>query len=531
MHRKRGQPRCGPVSRGGAAGARRRRRSPADPRLRSRGTFPPGLGLPPLENNVVPAAGPPSHVVTHEGGIPCASLPCRSVQRCFSWSVSVRRPSHNRIRQRLPAVRRGRGTAAGDRGAPHRIRRASRRSRGAARRGRGRLGTDAGGHSGPPAAPPEAPPPAGPAEPPRVPAGAAGAGGPRRAARLRGAARASKVFNPDIAAIGDFLGAAGKTPGGGEPSLDMHESEVAFQAVVDPYARADFFLSFGPRRRGARGGLHHVPDAARRLADEGRQDARRVRQGQHAAHHVLPWTDRPLVTQQPRGRRGRHRRRGHLGRAPDPEPVAVPRGDRPGLPRRLGETSSSAPTRGDSATSATCAAYQRPHASPPTSISAARIAYGHNARHRRRRQPSRRRSSASTRRCAGGRCGASIYTSFIGRTRADLEPAASSRTAAQTRVRRSTAPASTSSRAAGSPARATTAPSAPTTPSLRDKGGSFILTYWPSEFSQVRGQYRRTRYARRAARPTSCCSSSSSRSAPTAPIRSRSSVRQMRGTS
>ena len=31
--------------------------------------------------------------------------------------------------------------------------------------------------------------------------------------------------------------------------------------------------------------------------------------------------------------------------------------------------------------------------------------------------------------------------------------------------------------------------------SLRDKGGSFFLTYWPSEFSQIRGQYRRTNYA------------------------------------
>ena len=28
-----------------------------------------------------------------------------------------------------------------------------------------------------------------------------------------------------------------------------------------------------------------------------------------------------------------------------------------------------------------------------------------------------------------------------------------------------------------------------------DKGGAFTLTYWPSEFSQVRGEYRRTRYA------------------------------------
>ena len=31
--------------------------------------------------------------------------------------------------------------------------------------------------------------------------------------------------------------------------------------------------------------------------------------------------------------------------------------------------------------------------------------------------------------------------------------------------------------------------------SLRDTGSAFTLTYWPSEFSQVRGQYRRTNYA------------------------------------
>ena len=31
--------------------------------------------------------------------------------------------------------------------------------------------------------------------------------------------------------------------------------------------------------------------------------------------------------------------------------------------------------------------------------------------------------------------------------------------------------------------------------SLVDKGPSLLLTYWPSEFSQLRAQYRRTRYA------------------------------------
>lgn len=30
---------------------------------------------------------------------------------------------------------------------------------------------------------------------------------------------------------------------------------------------------------------------------------------------------------------------------------------------------------------------------------------------------------------------------------------------------------------------------------VTDEGGSLVLTYWPSEFSQVRGQYRFTRYA------------------------------------
>ena len=61
----------------------------------------------------------------------------------------------------------------------------------------------------------------------------------------------AKVFNPDIAVIGDFLGAVGHpnsdpanlmTP---LPLFQMHESEASFQAVVDPYARADFFVSFG----------------------------------------------------------------------------------------------------------------------------------------------------------------------------------------------------------------------------------------------------------------------------------------------
>src|SRR5262249_520317 len=64
--------------------------------------------------------------------------------------------------------------------------------------------------------------------------------------RLGGAgAAAAKVLNPDISVIGDFLRRAGNGAHHGSPSLEMHESEVGFQEVIDPYARADFFISFG----------------------------------------------------------------------------------------------------------------------------------------------------------------------------------------------------------------------------------------------------------------------------------------------
>jgi hypothetical protein len=54
----------------------------------------------------------------------------------------------------------------------------------------------------------------------------------------------SKVFNPDIAVIGDFIGVSGSNRVTPDPALEMHESEVAaFQAIVDPYAGADFFFS------------------------------------------------------------------------------------------------------------------------------------------------------------------------------------------------------------------------------------------------------------------------------------------------
>jgi len=56
--------------------------------------------------------------------------------------------------------------------------------------------------------------------------------------------RSTLSFNPDIGVIGDFRGSYTSK---GKRNIDffLHETEVSLQAAVDPYARADFFLSFG----------------------------------------------------------------------------------------------------------------------------------------------------------------------------------------------------------------------------------------------------------------------------------------------
>lgn len=56
--------------------------------------------------------------------------------------------------------------------------------------------------------------------------------------------RSTISVNPDIGVIGDFQGSYISK---GDKNFDMYlnETELSLQAVVDPYIRADFFLSFG----------------------------------------------------------------------------------------------------------------------------------------------------------------------------------------------------------------------------------------------------------------------------------------------
>ncbi len=131
-----------------------------------------------------------------------------------------------------------------------------------------------------------------------VPAGAAGAGGPSGELPVYGGASTlSKVFNPDIAVIGDFLGAAGHNSVNPSPALEMHESEASFQAILDPYARADFFMAFGEEGVDLEEGYITFPAVPGGLLLKAGKMRSAFGKVNPMHNHVLSWTDRPLVTE------------------------------------------------------------------------------------------------------------------------------------------------------------------------------------------------------------------------------------------
>jgi len=109
-------------------------------------------------------------------------------------------------------------------------------------------------------------------------------------------ASAAKVFNPDMAVIGDFLAAAGRNEVNPSPALEMHESEASFQAVVDPYARADFFLSFGEEGVELEEGFVTLTELPGQLQAKVGKMRAAFGKVNSLHNHVLPWADRPLVT-------------------------------------------------------------------------------------------------------------------------------------------------------------------------------------------------------------------------------------------
>ncbi len=323
----------------------------------------------------------------------------------------------------------------------------------------------------------------------QVPAGAAGAGGPTGALPVYGSTTAlSKIFNPDIAVIGNFIGAAGKNEIDDRPALALDEAEASFQAIVDPYARADFFMAFGQEGVEIEEGFITFPTLPGGfLAKVGKLKAQFGKENTFHAHQRI-WPDQTLMQANLLG--------GEEGIADAGVSVSrlllnpwffleatgeVYRGDSAvftsfgrddlsyvGRLRGYGDISESA-----NLDLGTSFAWGRNELGEDASTRL--IGVDATFRWRPLRRAIYRRLLARTEvmwsRASGLEDDASA-TSFGWYVGGEYQLAR--RWFAGARL-------DYSERAFD--------------PSLADKGGSLLLTFWPSEFSQLRGQYRRTRYA------------------------------------
>lgn len=345
-----------------------------------------------------------------------------------------------------------------------------------------------------PAAPAEAAPAPGGEQTATVPPGGEGADGPSGSLPLYGAgAASSKVFNPDMAVIGDFLGAAGRNPVNPSPALEMHESEVSFQAVVDPYARADFFVSFGEEGVDLEEGFVTFPTLPGGLLVKAGKIRAAFGKVNTLHNHVLTWTDRPLVIGNlVNGEEGIGDAGFSVARL-IPNPWFFLEGTGQVFRGDSGELFRSTKRR-DLSYVGHLRGYQdiTENTNIDLGVSYAR---GHNPLGivddvDVGRFTTQLASVDATLRWRPLQ--RSIYHSFVGRSEViwsrQQQPGGEQRSAGfyvsgdYQLARRWFAGAryDRSDRAASA---------------LRDSGQSLLLTYWPSEFSQIRGQYRRTRYA------------------------------------
>jgi hypothetical protein len=327
-----------------------------------------------------------------------------------------------------------------------------------------------------------------------VPAGAQGAGGPSGALPVYGnVSAASKIFNPDAAVIGNFVGVGGENSVRPEPTLEMREAEASFQAIVDPYARADFFIAFGEEGVDLEEGFITFPTLPGGvLAKVGKMRAAFGKVNTFHTHQ-LPWTDRPLVTENLLGGEEGISDAGLSVARLIPNPWLfleatgqVYRGDSDDL--------FAASRRRDVSYLGHLRAYQDITESTNIDLGGS-VMRGHTA----------------------GSFGESLdlnpFTTLFGFD-ATLRWRPLQRSIYRSFVGRSEVVWSRRDQAGGRQdgrgyyvsgdyqfgrrwfigARLDRSDRLDDA-SLQDKGGSVLLTYWPSEFSQVRGQYRRTQYA------------------------------------
>jgi hypothetical protein len=278
----------------------------------------------------------------------------------------------------------------------------------------------------------------------------------------------------------------------------MHESEASFQAVVDPYARADFFISFGEENVTLEEGyltLTSLPGGLLTKVGKMRAAFGKV----NTLHnHVLPWTDRPIVIRNLVGGEDGiddagisvarlipnpwifleatgQVFRGDSGSAASPLFTAVSRDELAYVGHLRGYQDITESTNIDLGVSFAHGHNDAELGNDDERLNFTTKLYGIDATLRWR--PLQR----------------SIYRSFVARSEyiwsrrdqlSGLQKSSGFYVSGDYQFGRrwfAGVRYDASDRALDA--------------SLRDTGASLLLTYWPSEFSQVRGQYRRTNYA------------------------------------
>jgi hypothetical protein len=308
----------------------------------------------------------------------------------------------------------------------------------------------------------------------------------------------SKVFNPDLAVIGNFTGAAGTNEVDPRPSLSLEESEVSLQAIVDPFARADFFLTFSDEEVGVEEGFitftslpaGFLLKAGKMKAGFGKVNTQHV--------HILPWVDRPLVmTNLLGGEEGIADAGLSLSRLfPNPVLFLEATGE---VFRGEVENVFAAPRRRDVLLVGHLRAYRDLSESTnfelggsiargvsPDGEGLHNTLYGADAtlRWRPLRRAIYRRLLLRSELMWSRREGGAVEVPGVGFLPGPTQHAKGFYASGEYQLGRRWF--------AG--ARYDSAERA-TAPDQRDRGGSLLLTYWPSEFSQIRAQARRTRYA------------------------------------
>ncbi len=305
----------------------------------------------------------------------------------------------------------------------------------------------------------------------------------------------ARLLNPAISVIGNLIGSAGKSradvvsnPLGPLASMEMAESEVAFSAAVDPYSRADFFLSFGPEGVDLEEGYLTFPSVPGGFLVKAGKTRAQFGKANTMHRHTLPWVDRPLVTANLLG--------GEEGLSDGGFSVSrilpVPGGlflEATGEIYRgnFGDVFE-ASQRSDIATVAHLRSYKDLSESSNLDVGVS-YARGRNGTGESlatnlygvdttlRWKPLRR----------------AIYRSFVGRSELvwsqrrepdGLRRAFGYYVSGEYQLARRWFAGARFDRSDRSEF-----------PAMRDTGGSLILTYWPSEFSQIRAQYRLTDYA------------------------------------